>query len=893
MSSIFLSHSSQDKGIADQVRARLEQWGHRSVFLDFDPTNGIPAGRDWEKELYAKLRECRAVIILCSHASMASRWCFAEMTHAKALGKPVFPIKVDDVQVDRVLTSVQVIDATIGWDTAYQRLAKGLLAAGLDPKNLFDWDTRRPPYPGLLAFQEEDAAICFGRDKEIREGQELLNRLQQFGGPRLTLMLGASGSGKSSLMRAGLLPRLKRDPRWIVIEPFRPLNAPFDELAHVLSKRFTQVTEAKGGAAIDAAYLRERIRCDERETKQAADAFLELIRELRERAGSREATVLLMIDQCEELLAGAANEEGDRFLAFQRAVLDGEDSRFMVLATLRSDFLGSFQDHPVMRGLRVETFAVPQMSVDDFASVIEGPARISGLELGPGLTQAMINDTKTADALPLLAFTLRELYEGFGEDKLLTLEEYRDKLGRLEGCIARAAEAVLTAKELSKTELSDLQTAFLSMVQVNDRHQYAKRPVPWRALPASSPGVLERFVTARLLISSGDEKKRTLEVAHEALFRAWPRLVDWLRDNKSFLVWQRRLKGSIERYEERKGEPDFLLRGFPLTEALEWLEKKPESFSDKEQEFVLASKNRKTRARIITAAIVGLLLVLIGGPTTWLWKEGVTVQYATSIVLGRLHVVSLAEPEMARIPGGTYQRGGHSDKDEQPVPQVTIKPFAMGKYEVTFEEYDRYVELTGGRRPDDATWGREKHPVIKVSWDEAEAYAKWLSQATGKRYRLPTESEWEYAARSGGKGDIWSGTSNENDLKDYAVYGSDKTEPVGEPRKPNRRGLYDMSGNVEEWVEDCWHKDYTGAPPDGSAWLETNEGDCGQRVIRGGSWNNKPENLRVSNRNRNNADNRNNNVGFRLAQSARTVPFMVPARSRPVYGQAGCGSGCP
>ena len=168
MSSIFLSHSSQDNGIAGQVKVRLEQLGHRSIFLDFDP-DGIPPGRDWEKELYAKLRECRAVIILCSHASMASRWCFAEITHAKALGKSVFPIKIDDAQVDRILTSAQVIDATAGWDQAYQRLEKGLLAAGLDPKNLFDWDTRRPLYPGLLAFQEQDAAIFFGRDTERSE----------------------------------------------------------------------------------------------------------------------------------------------------------------------------------------------------------------------------------------------------------------------------------------------------------------------------------------------------------------------------------------------------------------------------------------------------------------------------------------------------------------------------------------------------------------------------------------------------------------------------------------------------------------------------------------------------------------------------------------------------
>ena len=411
MSSIFLSHSSHDNGIARQVKARLEQWGHRSVFLDFDPQHGIPAGRDWEKELYAKLRECRAVIILCSHASMASRWCFAEIAHAKALGKLVFPIKVDDAEVDRVLTSVQVIDAMTGWDQAYQRLEKGLLAAGLDPKGMFDWDSTRPPYPGLPAFQEQDAAIFFGRDNEIREGLALLYRLRQFGGPRLTLVLGASGSGKSSLMRAGLLPRLKRDQRWVVVEPFRPLKDPFDELAMVLSKR-----------SRPSSHVRDRIRWDEQDPKQSVDAFFELIRELRKKEGTQEATILLMIDQCEELLATDGYEVGRQFLAFLRAVLDSEDSHLMVLATLRSDFLGSFQDYPSMRGLRVETFPVPQMEVDDFASVIEGPAKVAGLQLGPGLVQAMIADTKTSDALPLLAFTLRELYEGYGEDNRLTLE---------------------------------------------------------------------------------------------------------------------------------------------------------------------------------------------------------------------------------------------------------------------------------------------------------------------------------------------------------------------------------------------------------------------------------------------------------------------------------------
>ena len=852
MSSIFLSHSSQDNGIAGHVKVRLEQCGHRSVFLDFDPEHGIPAGRDWEKELYAKLRECRAVIILCSHTSMASRWCFAEITHAKALGKPVFPIKIDDAQVDRILTSAQVIDATAGWDAAYQRLEKGLLAAGLDPKDLFNWDNGRPPYPGLSAFQEQDAAIFFGRDKEIREGQALLNCLQQFGGPRLTLMLGASGSGKSSLMRAGLVPRLKRDPRWVVVEPFRPLRTPFDQLARIFSKRFSQVTEVEKGTPTDVAHVRDRIRWEEDQAVQSADTFLELLKELRESVGSREATVLLMIDQCEELLAGGANEEGDRFLAFLRAVLDREDSCLMVLATLRSDFLGSFQEHPTMRGLRVEPFTVPQTAVDDFATVIEDPARIAGLELGPGLVQAMIGDTKTSDALPLLAFTLRELYEGFGEDKLrLTLEEYRDKLGRLEGCIARAAEAVLTAKPLSEEKLSALRTSFLSMVRVADNDQYAKQPVLWNDLPASIHDVLERFVTARLLISGGDKNGRTLEVAHEALFRAWPRLVSWLEDNKSFLVWQQRLNAMRKEWEASERSADLLLRGLPLTEAVDWLKKKPDDLSPVEREFVTASINRKTRNRIAAATIAGLVLILIG-VLGWSWKEGVTVKYTTSIVLARLHLVSVLEPEMVEIPGGDFLQGDVITRPNNPLLKVTVNGFMIGKYEVTFEEYDQYVELTGGRSPNDETLGRQRRPVTGVMWEDAVAYAKWWFQATGKRYRLPTESEWEYAAGSGGKHTVWAGTSDENQLKDYAVYtvNSNQVEPVGS-KKPNGFGLYDMSGNLWELVGDCFAK--AGK-------------ECGFHMLRGGSRGNKPKQLRVSYQHPSNVGTRGNFMGFRLAQ---------------------------
>lgn len=230
------------------------------------------------------------------------------------------------------------------------------------------------------------------------------------------------------------------------------------------------------------------------------------------------------------------------------------------------------------------------------------------------------------------------------------------------------------------------------------------------------------------------------------------------------------------------------------------------------------------------------------------------------------------EPEMVVIQPGVFKMGdllGKGESDERPVYQVRIsKGVAIAKFETTFEEYDHFAQATKRRLPLDLIWGRGRRPVINVSWEDATAYAAWLSQQTGKRYRLPTEAEWEYAARSGGRTEIWAGTSDEQQLADYAVYTANsegRTAPVG-TKSPNGLGLHDLSGNVWEWVEDCWHETYNGAPPDGSAWREVGGGDCSHRMFRGGSWYNNSGLLRVSDRNFSPIDTRSLFIGFRLAQ---------------------------
>lgn len=396
MSAIFISHSSRDNAIAGEFKARLAGQGHHSVFLDFDPDDGIPAGRNWEGELYVKLRTCQALIVLCSEHTMASPWCFAEITQAKSMGKHIFPVKVAACQVLPLLSDVQFTDLTRNQDEGYQRLWSGLKQVGLDPAELFNWDGTRSPYPGLLAFQEQDAAVYFGRGKHIQKTMEALNRLRNHtdsDDSRLALILGASGSGKSSLVRAGVVPRLKRDKdRWLVLEPFRPLGQPFDKLAMVLASAFRAF-----GKPFDLKSIRNAL---EPVGTASRPQLMELVNELRVMAGRREATVLLVIDQLEELLGGDANASAIQFFHLLKAVLSQPNTPFLAVATLRSDFLGAFQIHEAIQGLAYEPILLPQMALGDFGRVIEGPAKVAGLEVEAGLAQAMVADTATDDALP-------------------------------------------------------------------------------------------------------------------------------------------------------------------------------------------------------------------------------------------------------------------------------------------------------------------------------------------------------------------------------------------------------------------------------------------------------------------------------------------------------------
>jgi len=287
-----------------------------------------------------------------------------------------------------------------------------------------------------------------------------------------------------------------------------------------------------------------------------------------------------------------------------------------------------------------------------------------------------------------------------------------------------------------------------------------------------------------------------------------------------------------------------------------------------------------------------------------------------------VRVVNIPIAIMETTPGGSFKMGdetwvdannngvfddgesGSGGSDELPIHDVTIAPFAMGKYEVTFEEYDQYLQSKGidtsningaSDEGNDNDWGRGKRPVVEVSWDEFQGYLSWLNTQLDiplddpKRYRLPSEAEWEYAARAGTTTTYNTGDCINPDLANYRstsnytytksdgvtsvtcdVTGINRAQTVEVNDNSfigNNFGLFHMHGNVWEWVEDCWHSSYAGAPGNGTPWLDLDGGDCSRRVLRGGSWGSDPSFQRSAYRNRYFPFSRSIANGFRLSRT--------------------------
>jgi len=637
MARLFISHSSRNNDKAIEVRDWLAKNGWDDVFLDLDPERGIVAGQRWKDALQKAAQRCEMVLALISAEWLASPWCKAEIDAARLMGKKVIValIGIDKAQVPPDLNDEQWIDLT-GDADAYTRLREGLRRSGLDPSS-FQFEAGRRPYPGFAFLEEKDAAIFFGREAQIVRGLDKIRSLVRAGVDRMLVILGASGSGKSSFFRAGLWPRLKRDDRtWLPLPTIRPERAAISGkygLVQALQQTMSEAPFAdefrKRGLPRSRAEIQDFID----KTEDGLGKIFTALRDVAQEPGlsgetTPPPTIVLAVDQGEELFNEDGRDEARRFIEILTGTLKA-DPHTLAILVMRSDSFPQLQTDARLADLPKDTFTLDMMLEGSYRAVIEGPARLvqpKPLEIEAQLTDALLEDVSGQDALPLLAFTLAHLYDNYAApDNNLKLAHY-EKLGRLKGVIEttvrEAFEEGVARGELpkdAKAQLALARVAFIPhLARVNPAGQFVRRIATREEIPAEARALIDRFAERRLLIRDrrkiAGEDVEVIEVAHEAMLREWRELHDALLEEREFLV----AKGQLEQdVAEWRAAPDKLKSGALLADnkllrAREWLVKRPQDLSVEERQFIQASvdKDSKRRQLIIGTAVAAFVVIL-------------------------------------------------------------------------------------------------------------------------------------------------------------------------------------------------------------------------------------------------------------------------------------------
>lgn len=568
MVTIFLSHSSQNNSEAIALRDWMRSEGWDDIFLDLDPERGIKAGERWQEALKRASANCELVIFLISPAWAASKWCLAEFLLAKQLNKRIFGAIIQSTPLENIPGEMagewQIVDLTAGTakrlfsvqqptedqpqdvhfsQDGLDRLKIGLLGAGLDPK-FFDWppesDPDRSPYRGLKAIEEKDAGIFFGREGPIVEGLDHLRGLREAAPPRMFVILGASGAGKSSYMRAGLLPRLRRDSRHFrvlpVIRPNRAVLEGDDGLIGALEQALREVGRPTARSEIRTA-------CHVG-AKELATLLAPLVATADD--GAPPPALVLPIDQGEELFQADGAEEAQVFLGLLKDLLTLNSPSLIALVTIRSDSYEPLQSARALDGIRQRTYSLPPMPRGSYSEVIQGPVRRRIEAAGPfviedTLVEALLADIDESDAkdsLPLLAFTLERLYRDEGGDGDLKLSEY-ETTGRIRGAIEAAVQQVLSAADSDpdiprdrRERLALLRRAMIpALAGVDpDTGTPRRRVARLSEIPAEARPLVDLMIDQRLLATDVTQEtgETTVEPAHEALLRQWDLLTGWL-----------------------------------------------------------------------------------------------------------------------------------------------------------------------------------------------------------------------------------------------------------------------------------------------------------------------------------------------------------------------------
>ena len=917
----FLSYNSADHALAERLKAAIERRDSASRVF-FAPTN-LRAGGSWSAQLAQEIADATAFILLIGQAGIG-KWQVPE--YDEALDKWVnsdrkFPLIVVllEGQTAPGLPFLRQLHWIVSPDPACERdIARTFDAVSGEDTSPGELWRYTSPYRGLEAMEEKDSDYFFGR---TRETVELLSALAGSNG-QFPVLIGNSGVGKSSLAQAGVLAALKRQAwpeeanapkvwpvafhnsrQWCFLS-FRPGTDPLKALVEAFLDRWQFVATDPERATRQYGWV-EALQSGKATLPDLIDATERRCKELEQ---PEPPGFFLYVDQGEELYVRAEESQRRRFSEVLVQAL--ADRRLRAMMSMRSDFLGALQsDKPLFR-VR-QQIDVPPLGEEELREVVARPAQMLAARFETeGLIdiisrRAADDGARDVGALPLLSYTLDDMWTQMVRrgDGVLRLNLQSFELG---GVLVHRANQFLADRPASEAALRRVLTLRLATVREGSE------PTRRRAARSEFTDEEWRLVSEladhpnRLLVIATSEADEThAEVAHEAIFRRWSKLHEWIAAEREFLAWRNGLEAACRAWKSipDHSKNDALLMGLALAQAQSWLSKRTDDIPENDREFIVKSRQFAHRRKLLAGSVIGLLVLgVVAGLAAWVEHDNLTAfwRYHTAIrpymvSQVRPHVLTAAAeqalkpaesfkecaadcPEMVVVPAGAFTMGSASvekgrQTNEGPPHQVTIaKAFAVSKYELTFADWDACA--THGDcdpRIYDSGYGRGRQPVINVTWEDAQRYAAWLSRMTGKTYRLLSEAEYEYATRAGTQtaypwgGDIkLDGKVMANCSECGSQWDTKRTAAVGS-FPPNAFGLYDVVGNVYEWTEDCSHSNYDNALADGSAWIES--GNCSRRAVRGGAWDSHADRVRSAARGSFTIGSRYNNLSFRVART--------------------------
>ncbi|MDJ0805857.1 MAG: SUMF1/EgtB/PvdO family nonheme iron enzyme [Gammaproteobacteria bacterium] len=932
---IFLSYSRTDHAAAIGLRHALEQAGLQ-VFRDVD---SIRVGDNWMESLQEALQNCSSFILLIGRdgvrrwvgAEVQVALSRNLSAHDDSQRLPLFPILLPDGDPQSLPPFLGLFQLQ-SWRPE-EDLPQSLIDAIRSRKELLDRGSyfEGCPYLGLSAFQQIDAELFFGRRRETLETLKTLG-IQQNAHPeqidsagstfyRWLQIEGNSGAGKSSLVNAGMLPLIQQGAlwsstgyeNWRILGPLLPGERPLQRLAEVLEQAFQPDPEQR-----DSLQRLKRLEQDER-----ALGFM-----LHDQKDG-DTAFLLVVDQFEELFTFSDAEEKRRFDVELAYALQDKACPLFLISTVRIDFLEGFEQLPQLSELynrHCKRYLLKTISRDGLREVIEQPARLADLDVSE-ITTAILGDTEhEIGALPLVENALRVLWEQ-RQGNRLSGSIYRDK-GGVVGLLEEQADSLLDRldQQLSGGRNAALEL-LLALTRINDEGRHTRRRLPLqeakmiaggkRSDPERGQRVIDYLTgrsspdgsnpkgngSLRLLTTVGEtEQDQSIDLIHETLIRArgkdpvsgkligyWQTLYGYIEKHRDRGFYRDQLSRRAQAWDSTKGLARW--RGLAGWRELKHYRRLRPAKDSVEARFRLRSR----RLAWFKTGLAAALLALVAESYLWTLSNAMPPNYMWMQQRFRLMQLGWQPEPLPKLKdihpsNGEFQMGeldtGFVEVvKSQPefiknfgIPSTTARietPFAIGRYEVSYEEYDYYVWQQQGTEdppeyPNSAPGdgGRGPRAVVNVSWHEANGYLQWLSAKTGHAYRLPTEAEWEYAARAGTDSPYWwgeeAGQGRANCEGCGSAWDNKYVAPVGS-FEPNPWGLHDTAGNVWEWTCSAFKETF-----DGSEGRCADPTDTGRRVLRGGSWNDSPEWLRSSARDRSIPDDRTNDLGFRVLRGART-----------------------